>query len=144
MYTCTPQHAAASCPASRKIVKRGKKSFAVDLHCHVHTPAADEIAKQTAVPAPDNIARHGNQRTAYRQHELCKELDAKLTSIEQRLSDMNKMGIDVQAIPTSPSQYFYRIEPELGRQTSRVINERLAEIVSFHPGRLVALATLPM
>jgi len=147
MYTCTPQvhrHAAASRPASRKIVKRGKKSFAVDLHCHVHTPAADEIAKQTAVPAADNIVRHGSQRTADRQHELRKELDAKLTSIEQRLSDMNKMGIDVQAISTSPSQYFYRIEPELGRQTSRVINERLAEIVALHPDRFVALATVPM
>jgi len=150
MYTCTPQHAASANmakAASRKIIKRtkgGKKSLAVDLHCHVHTPAADAIAKQTAVPPADNIVRHGSQRTADRQHELRKELDAKLTSIEQRLSDMNKMGIDVQAISTSPSQYFYRIEPELGRQTSRVINERLAEIVSLHPDRFVALATLPM
>ena len=144
MYTCTPQHAAATRSTSRKIVKRGKKSFAVDLHCHVHTPAADTIAKQTAMPARDPLVQHGSQRSADRQKALRHELDAKLTSIEQRLSDMNKMGIDVQAISTSPSQYFYRIEPELGRQTSRVINERLAEIVTLHPQRFVALATVPM
>ena len=147
MYTCTPQHAAAARPASRKVVKRtkgSKKSFAVDLHCHVHTPAADEVAKQSAVPRPDPVTQHGSQRTADRQHELRLELDAKLTSIEQRLSDMNKMGIDVQAISTSPFQYYYRIEPELGRQTSRIVNERLAEVVSLHPDRFVALGTLPM
>src|SRR5688572_662767 len=135
MYTCGPRHAAAAKSTSRKVVKRtkgGKKSFAVDLHCHVHTPAADEIAKQSAVPRPDPLVQHGSQRTADRQHELRQELDAKLTSIEQRLSDMNKMGIDVQAISTSPFQYNYRIEPELGRKTSRVVNERLAEIVSLH------------
>ena len=73
LYTCTPDvrlHAAAARAASRKVIKRGKKSFAVDLHCHVHTPAADEIAKQTAVPAGDPVTQHGSQRTADRQHAL--------------------------------------------------------------------------
>jgi aminocarboxymuconate-semialdehyde decarboxylase len=147
MYTCTPRHAAAASTTnttSRKVVKHGKKSFAVDLHCHVHTPAAETIAKQTAVPARDPLAQFGSQRTADRQRELRKEIDAKLTSIDQRLSDMNKMGIDVQAISTSPAQYYYRIEPELGKLSSRAVNERLAEIVSLHPDRFVALGTLPM
>jgi aminocarboxymuconate-semialdehyde decarboxylase len=61
-----------------------------------------------------------------------------------RLAEMDKMGIDVQAISTSPSHYYYRIEPELCRKTSRVINERLAQIVASHPDRFVALGTVPM
>jgi len=144
LFTCGPRSVAAARPASRKVVKRGSKSLAVDLHCHVHTPAADEIAQQSAVPKPDPIVQHGSQRTADRQNQLRKELDKKLTSIEQRLADMDKMGIDVQAISTSPGQYYYRIEPDLGRRTSRVINERLAEIVASHPERFVALGTVPM
>lgn len=66
MYTCTPRaprHAAAAgvanstSAASRKIVKRGKKSFAVDLHCRVHVPEADAIiggnaAKLLGLKAP--------------------------------------------------------------------------------------------
>ena len=110
----------------------------------MQTPAAAELAKQTQVPAPDPIARHGSQRTADRQREQDQELHAKLTSIEQRLKDMDKMGIDVQAISTSPAQYYYRIEPDLCRQTSRLVNERLAEIVASHPDRFVALGTVPM
>ena len=45
MFTCSahaPSSAAATKAASRKIIKKsGKKSFAVDLHCHVHVPEAD-------------------------------------------------------------------------------------------------------
>jgi aminocarboxymuconate-semialdehyde decarboxylase len=144
LFTCGPRSCAAARPAARKVVKRGNKTLAVDLHCHVHTPEADALAKQSQVPEPDPIARHGSQRTADRQKQLRQELDKKLTSIEQRLKDMDKMGIDVQAISTSPMQYYYRIEPDLGRQTSRLINENLAKIVEAHPDRFVALATLPM
>ncbi len=153
MYTCTPQaprHAASADmakAASRKIVKRtkgGKKSLAVDLHCHVHVPEADAIAKQTAVPSPDPVVQHGSQRSADRQKEQWQQIHHKATSTEARLAEMDKMGIDVQAISTSPSHYNYRIEPELGRQSSRAVNERLAEIVASHPDRFVALGTVPM
>ncbi len=144
LFTCAPRAAAATRPASRKVVKRGAKSFAVDLHCHVHTPAADEVAKKTQQPAADPIARYGNARTEARQKELRAELDRKLTSVEQRIADMNRMGIDVQAISTSPMQYYYRIEPDLGRQASRLINERLAEVAASHPDRFVGLGTVPL
>lgn len=144
MFTCAAHDPSSSRAAGKKTVKPNNKTLSVDLHCHVHTPEADEIAKQTAMPPPDRLARFGSERTAERQHQLRQELDKKLTSIEQRLADMDKMGIDVQAISTSPMQYYYRIETDLARQTSRKINERLAEIVAKHPDRFVALGTVPM
>ena len=144
LFTCTPRAIAATRPASRKVVKRGNKSLAVDLHCHVHTPAADELAKQSAKPEADPMARYANLRTRDHQNKLRADLDRKLTSIEQRLADMDKMGIDVQAISTSPLQYYYTVEPDLGRQTSRVINARLAEIRDALPDRFAALGTVPL
>jgi aminocarboxymuconate-semialdehyde decarboxylase len=144
MYTCAPRGTTATGSSRGKKIKRGNRTLAVDLHCHVQTPAAAEIAKQTSVPAGDPIVRHGSKRTADRQREQDVELHPQLTSIERRLADMDRMGIDIQAISTSPAQYYYAIEPDLGRQTSRLVNERLAEIVSLHPDRFVALGTLPM
>lgn len=144
LFTCAPRTSAASRSASRKTVKRRNKTLSVDLHCHVHTPAADEIAKKSEHAAADPLARYGDPRTMERQKQLRAELDRKLTSIEQRLKDMDRMGIDVQAISTSPMQYYYRLEAGIGRETSRLINERLAEVAASHPERFVALATLPM
>jgi aminocarboxymuconate-semialdehyde decarboxylase len=67
-----------------------------------------------------------------------------LTSVEQRLRDMDKMGVDVQAISCSPFQFKYSLDPELGGKAARAINEHLAEIVQKHPTRFVALANVPL
>ncbi|MDB5905286.1 MAG: hypothetical protein JWM26_4164 [Betaproteobacteria bacterium] len=142
LFTCGPRACAATRGADRKVIKRNNTSLAVDLHCHVHTPAADELAKTEK--HGDALARYGNKRTEEHQRKLRADLDKKLTSIDQRLKDMDKMGIDVQAISTSPLQYYYGIDAELGRQTSRAINERLAEVAQSNPDRFVALGTLPM
>lgn len=142
LFTCRPRSCAATRSGDRRVIRRNNKSLAVDLHCHVHTPAADEIAK--AEKHGDALERYGNKRTEEHQRKLRAELDRKLTSIDQRLADMDKMGIDVQAISTSPLQYYYGIDAGLGRQTSRAINERLAEIVASNPDRFVALGTAPM
>jgi aminocarboxymuconate-semialdehyde decarboxylase len=125
------------------VIKRGNKSFSVDLHCHVQTPAADELAKSSG-EAVGSFAQLGNARSIERQKQLRIEIDRKLTSIEQRLADMDGMGIDVQAISTSPSQYYYGLDTDVCRRTSRMVNARLAEIVASHPDRFVALGTVPM
>lgn len=143
LFNCAPHGSTASGTARRRIVKRGNQSLAVDLHCHVHTPAADEIAKKNEKTA-DVTARYGDPRTIERQKQLRVELDRKLTSVEQRLADMDRMGIDVQAISTSPMQYYYGLDANLGRQASRTVNQRLAEIVASHPERFVGLGTVPM
>ena len=96
----------------------GKPIKTIDVHAHCVIPEALQLMGQKLSP----VYAH---------------------SYDDRIKRMDEMGIDVQAISTSPSQYYYRIEPELGRKTSRIINERLAEIVALHPDRFVALATLP-
>ena len=42
-----------------------------------------------------------------------------LTSVEQRLRDMDKMGVDVQAISCSPFQFMYSLDPGSARKTAR-------------------------
>lgn len=146
LFTCGPHGAAATRAASRKIIKpaSGKGALSVDLHCHVHTPKADELAGKSGNPAANPTARYHNPRTEAHQKKLREDLDRKLTSIEQRLKDMDRMGIDVQAISTSPLQYYYAVEPDLGRQIARTVNERLAEMGALHPDRFKPLGSLPM
>lgn len=145
LHTCNPKSAAASKSASRKTVKVGGKfkAISVDLHCHLHTDAADVIAKQSATQASP-IARYGNPRTEAQQKKLHQDLHKKLTDVDQRIADMDKMDIDVQAVSTSPLQYYYGVEPELGVKVARTINERIAEVTATHPHRFAPLGTLPM
>jgi aminocarboxymuconate-semialdehyde decarboxylase len=64
-------------------------------------------------------------------------------SPEVRIADMDRMGIDIQAISPAPRQTYYGADPDLGRAASRAINDFIAEICGKYPDRFVGLGTVP-
>jgi aminocarboxymuconate-semialdehyde decarboxylase len=116
----------------------------IDIHAHVMTPEAEEIAAPLFTRDKDPfIGFSGPVSEAYNKRHF-EEIVPKLTRPEQRLRDMDRMGIDVQAISVVPPQYFYWAEPEVGAKLSGMVNDRLLEIVEAHPDRFVGLGTVPM
>jgi aminocarboxymuconate-semialdehyde decarboxylase len=75
---------------------------------------------------------------------LFASIGPKLNGVEQRLADMDALGVDVQAISPSPGQYYYFAPPELGRDAARVVNDGIADAVAAHPDRLVGMGTVPL
>jgi aminocarboxymuconate-semialdehyde decarboxylase len=62
-----------------------------------------------------------------------------------RLSDMDRMGVDIQVIsPSILQQCTYFAEPHEALKMERLGNERVAEAVAKHPDRLVGLGSVPM
>jgi aminocarboxymuconate-semialdehyde decarboxylase len=145
LYSCLPASAAGG--AGAKSAKSGKAKSrhpAIDIHCHVFTPAAAALAKDRFKP--------GNDPYSLFHSAASKEVDAKqaqaigplLTSVAERLKVMDRDGIDIQAVSTAPIQYYYWAEAELGLQAARLINQNIASICQANPERFVGLATVPM
>ena len=139
MYSCAPAGR-----GSAIVTKKKGKSLRVDIHCHYLNPDA------AAKVAPLNPAQHEMQvkfanaltrETNKKQHQ---ERAPKLSNIEVRLKDMDRMGIDIQAVSPAPQQTYYWTEPGMGAELARMVNERLAEIVAKWPDRFVALGTVPL
>ena len=86
---------------------------------------------------------YANERTREVNRQQSERNRIQFTSIEKRLADMDRMGIDIQAISPSPNQTYYGASPELGIAAARVVNDNLAEIVGRHPDRFTALGTVP-
>jgi aminocarboxymuconate-semialdehyde decarboxylase len=139
MYRCAPASS-----GSRKIVKKRGKSLRVDIHCHyLNTDAAAKVAHHN--PAQfDFLARFSNDITREVNAKQVRDRAARLTSIETRLKDMDRMGIDVQAIAPAPHQTYYWCEPGEGAELARMVNERIAAIVAQWPERFVGLGTVPL
>lgn len=86
----------------------------------------------------------GNELTKEVNRRQLQQLRPKMDSVEERLADMDAMGIDVQALSLSPYQIFYWAEDDLGVRAFRMINEDLAELVRARPDRFVGLGAVPL
>jgi aminocarboxymuconate-semialdehyde decarboxylase len=123
---------------------RRRQHLCIDVHCHVHYPPADDMVKDVYRREDEPAMRFTNALSRETNQKQAQNVFTCLTSVEQRLRDMDKMGVDVQAISCSPFQFMYSLDPERGAAAARAINENLASIVQKHPDRFVALADVPL
>lgn len=142
--SCAPPTSHASASRRRTVVRKGRKGLTVDIHCHVHTPLADEMVKDVINLDVDPLFKFAGDKTREVNLKQAVAIKERITEVAPRLAAMDKMGIDIQAISVAPPQYFYWTEPELGRELTRVINDNIASIVAAHPDRFVGLGHLPM
>jgi aminocarboxymuconate-semialdehyde decarboxylase len=141
LFTCRPEGMPIPGRFPGPAHARGKW-FTIDIHCHVQCEKAVElVAGNEAVRQPREVFANARTREVNRQQAERTRIQS--TSVEQRLADMDRMGIDIQAISPSPRQTYYALDPELGIATARLVNDNLAEIVGRHPDRFTALGTVP-
>ena len=138
MYSCGP--------AGRGSVVKTKKrgSLRVDIHCHyLNTEVAAKVAHLNPAQHEPSV-KFANALTREVNVKQMRDRAPKLSSIEVRLKDMDRMGIDIQAVSPAPNQTYYWIDAGQGAELARQVNERLAEIVAKWPDRFVALGTVPL
>jgi aminocarboxymuconate-semialdehyde decarboxylase len=141
MYSCAPAGAREAVVVKRK---KNKGSLRVDIHCHyLNTEVAAKVAPlNPAQYEPSAVFANAASREV--NAKQMKERGPKLTDIELRLKDMDRMGIDVQAVSPAPHQTYYWTDPWMGQELARAVNERLAEIAAKHPDRFVPMGTVPL
>jgi aminocarboxymuconate-semialdehyde decarboxylase len=124
------------------VAQRGEH-LVVDIHAHMNVASADAKIRETipdlprglpfSCPASDEV-----------NAKMFQEIGFRLNGVSERLTDMDRMGVDVQALSPNPGQYYYFSAPELGRSLSEMINNTIAEAVATEPKRLVGIGTVPL
>lgn len=145
LYSCSPASGQPTAMGGRAGRASGShRRFAVDLHCHVFVPEAHALVGDAFEFEMDDLFRFANDATRDVNAKQADTINQQLTSVERRLADMDAMGVDVQAISPAPLQYYYSLDPELGRAASQTINDHIATIAEENSDRIVGLANLPM
>ena len=106
----------------------------IDIHAHI-SPVAFADAMETGenwhgITAEAVPAHRYNPRTTW--------------GVEQRLADMDSLGVDVQVLSTNAVLYNYDKDVEATAAMARDCNDHVAELVNDRPDRFAGLATLPM
>ncbi|MEO6151616.1 MAG: amidohydrolase family protein [Croceibacterium sp.] len=125
------------------VTARGKH-LVVDIHCHLGIPAADAIVQAKYPGPPPGINDFTSPKTMEVNRAQFAAIGRTLNTLDTRLADMDRLGIDVQAISPSPGQYFYFTDPETAREAARTVNDGMAEAVATHPDRFVGMGTVPL
>jgi aminocarboxymuconate-semialdehyde decarboxylase len=139
---------AADNPGGAGVVRDGRgRCFTVDVHAHALVPAVEALVRDR----PEKRAEPEAQRRAvgaasadYNATTMRPTVFPKLTSVEERLRDMDAMGVDVQVVSPTSLQHYYWADPDLARQIVAVGNEALAEQCARHPDRLVGLGNIAL
>ncbi len=89
--------------------------------------------REAVLEASDNPAELVNWRALQRLYD-----------VGERLSLMDRLGIDVQIVTTASPPLETMFEPEIACELAEVANVEMAKLVSQHPGRLRGVATVPL
>lgn len=63
---------------------------------------------------------------------------------EQRIADMNSLGVDIQVVSTAAAFYQYGLDPRVTTAIARDCNDEVRQMTLDYPDRLAGFATLPM
>ena len=138
MYSCAPSSSGSA------VVRKKNRSLRVDIHCHyLNAEIAAKVAHLNPGQHEPSVV-FANALTREVNVKQMRERAPRLSDIQVRLEDMDRMGIDIQAVSPAPNQTYYWTEPGLGAELSRGVNERIAEIVAKWPDRFVGLGTVPL
>lgn len=120
------------------------KTLTVDFHGHMFVPAADELVKPYLSEESHLGRRQSNPRTREISQAQFRNRLNEWSEVEERLADMDKMDLDVMAVSCAPPQFHYGVEPNVGHESSQLINDTIAAKIKGHPNRFVGIATVPL
>src|ERR1700745_1886814 len=144
LFKCLPPGAEPRAGAFCGPVHGGGQWFAIDIHCHVRCEKAAAMVEGNTAVSQWFLETSASERSREINRQNGVRTRMQGSSPEKRIEDMDRMGIDIQAISPAPRQTYYGADPDLGLEASRAINDYIAEICGPYPDRFVGLGPVPV
>lgn len=119
---------------------------AIDIHCHLVTPAVGAlIADRPEVAAMRAIMPKLMGQASF-AHNIALEAatNTRILDPVARLADMDLIGIAIQVVSPAPTQYHYWADETLAERLVAVQNEHITSLCREHPGRFLGLGAVAM
>ena len=68
----------------------------------------------------------------------------RMLAYDDRLKDMDAMGVDMQLVSPSPAQVYFSVPTEVAVPAARKVNEGVAAFVAGKPDHFVGIGTVPL
>jgi len=133
--------------AARRHGKSGRdlrpQSATVDIHSHVGVPQAAKFVAPHLDPATIPLSRFANAETKALGAKQAADVAAR-SGLDQRLADLDAMGIDMQIVAPAPDQCYYTVPLDIAVKAAQIVNDRMAAFCAKKADRLKAFGSVPM
>ena len=119
-------------------------SLTLDIHSHVGVPRAAQLVAPHLDLSTVPLVHFQSPETQAVNAKQEGDLKTRITNLDERLADLDAMGLDRQLIMPPPPQCYYTVPLDIAVEAARIVNDGLAEYVARKPDRFVALGTVPM
>ncbi len=118
----------------------------IDTHCHFIPK--QYVEQDASMPASTYAVRIADGSGRVLQSLAARDVpggDAEqVYSLERRVRDMDRLGVDVHVLSISPWLFAYHLDPATMVAVCRLLNDAFAAEIARRPDRFVALAHVPM
>ncbi|HKN09999.1 MAG TPA: amidohydrolase family protein [Pseudomonadota bacterium] len=134
--------------AARRHGKPGRQlrpsSTTIDIHSHVAIPEAAAFVKAHLDLATVPLTHFADAATKALSAKQEEDIRSRITGYDDRLADMDAIGIDLQLVLPPPNQCTYTVPLDIAVKAACMVNDGLAQYVAKRPDRFVALGTVPL
>jgi len=117
----------------------------VDLHTHVVPPQWDDFAARYGGGKwPRLVPEEHCRGTLMTGDQFFRAIDDRSWNPSRRLEDMQRLGIDRQALSPPPIMFVYWAEAKAAQAFARMQNEFIASVAAAHPDRFTGMAVVPL
>lgn len=117
----------------------------IDVHAHILPRDWPDLHERYGDGPWIRLEHHAPGRARMMQGErFFREIEANCFDPEARIEDLDRLGIDHQALSTVPVMFAYGAKAEHAHDLARFLNDHLAGACRDHPERFSGLGTLPM
>jgi aminocarboxymuconate-semialdehyde decarboxylase len=120
------------------------KSTTIDIHAHVAVPAAAQFVQPHLDVSTIPLAHFATPDTKAINQGQEADRRSRMLQYDERLKDLDDMGIDIQIVMPPPPQCYFTLAPEIAVPAARMVNDGIAQYVAGRPDRFVGFGTVPL
>lgn len=117
---------------------------AIDVHTHVVPETFPRSVRPGVLGWPSMEPAEACHKNIVIDGKTYRKLSDRCWDVAKRASDMETMGISLQALSPMPELFSYWMEAGPADDLLRYINDRIAEFVAASAGRAAGLGALPL
>lgn len=116
----------------------------IDIHTHIMPEKMPDWTKKFGYGEFIHLEHRNCQACMMKGEEVFRVVEENAYSPAARIKDMEETDVAIQVLSTVPILFNYWARPADGLETSRFLNDHIAETVSREPHHFIGLGTVPL